>query len=94
MQLCHLHLFQSVIIPIHNGEPWINDCFKSIESQQAVDNLFIEISVFNDASSDATSTILQEWTQKIKLLNNFSIKISSNETNEPKGGKKYNFLHC
>lgn len=51
----------SIIIPIHNGEAWINKCFESILSQTAFGVLQCEICVCDDASTDGTSQLLQQW---------------------------------
>ncbi|KAJ9596447.1 hypothetical protein L9F63_012531, partial [Diploptera punctata] len=49
----------SVIIPIHNGEIWIEECFTSILQQSAVGQLSLEVSVYDDASNDSTWDVLQ-----------------------------------
>ncbi|XP_068622696.1 queuosine-tRNA galactosyltransferase-like [Battus philenor] len=58
----------SVIIPIHNGEKWINSCMKSIARQSILKTRLIEIEivVYNDGSNDRTEDILQLWAQYFK----------------------------
>ncbi|XP_026750001.1 UDP-GlcNAc:betaGal beta-1,3-N-acetylglucosaminyltransferase-like protein 1 [Galleria mellonella] len=62
----------SIIIPIHNGEKWINSCMKSISAQSILKTkLKIEIAVFNDGSNDGTKQLLDEWA---KYFNSNGIK--------------------
>lgn len=54
----------SIIIPVYNGEIWINNCMKSIASQSIFEKeIKIEIIVFNDGSVDATPRILKNWAE-------------------------------
>lgn len=80
-----VHSFQSVIIPVHNGEVWIEECFKSIQTQTAVRHIKLEVSVYDDASTDQTWQMLQDWGYK---FNSAGIKftVSRNESLRPRGG--------
>lgn len=40
--------FQSVILPVHNAEPWLDACLRSVLQQDFEGSM--ELSVFNDAS--------------------------------------------
>ncbi|XP_063627065.1 UDP-GlcNAc:betaGal beta-1,3-N-acetylglucosaminyltransferase-like protein 1 [Cydia splendana] len=52
----------SIIIPVRNGEHWINNCFKSITDQSILNSgIDIEIVVYNDGSNDETENLLKEW---------------------------------
>lgn len=52
----------SVIIPVYNGEKWINNCMKSIASQTIIDtDTKLEIVVFNDGSIDDSEKLLAKW---------------------------------
>lgn len=56
----------SIIIPIYNGEKWIDNCMKSIASQTILQNekyIKLEIVVFNDGSVDDTARKLESWTE-------------------------------
>ncbi|XP_061719882.1 UDP-GlcNAc:betaGal beta-1,3-N-acetylglucosaminyltransferase-like protein 1 [Cydia pomonella] len=52
----------SIIIPVHNGEQWVNNCLKSIANQSILNSgIDIEIVVYNDGSNDETENLLKEW---------------------------------
>ncbi|XP_016070891.1 PREDICTED: UDP-GlcNAc:betaGal beta-1,3-N-acetylglucosaminyltransferase-like protein 1 [Miniopterus natalensis] len=53
----------SVILPVHNAEPWLDECLGSVLQQDFEGSM--ELSVFNDASKDKSMAILEEW--KVKL---------------------------
>ena len=55
----------SIIIPCYNASQHITRCFQSLESQTiGIENL--EIIFVNDASTDNTLAILQEFEKKDK----------------------------
>ena len=56
----------SVIIPVFNVEKYIKRCLDSVTNQTLND---IEIIVVNDGSTDSTSKILQDYKEKIKIIN-------------------------
>ncbi|PSN46172.1 UDP-GlcNAc:betaGal beta-1 [Blattella germanica] len=74
----------SVIIPIHDGEAWIDECFTSILQQTAIGQLPLEISVYDDASTDKTWDMLQQWKHKVEDAK-VSFIISKNSESQPKG---------
>lgn len=55
----------SIIIPVRNGEKWIDQCMESVLAQSIItnphENLKVEIVVFNDGSTDKTHEILKKW---------------------------------
>ena len=55
----------SIIIPIYNGEPYINKCLDSICNQTLND---IEIICINDGSTDNTLKILKKYASKDKRI--------------------------
>ncbi|MGF1539931.1 MAG: glycosyltransferase family 2 protein [Pleurocapsa sp.] len=58
----------SVIIPVYNSEQYITQAIKSVLNQTYQD---FEIIIVNDASTDKTVEIVQQFTdQRIKLINN------------------------
>jgi len=62
----------SVIIPIFNGEAFLEECLKSIDSQRIPEeyhlgldgdsiSIHIQVSIYDDASTDSTPQIIQKW---------------------------------
>ena len=78
-------LLQSVVIPVHNGEVWIEECFTSILQQTAVGQLSLEVSVYDDASNDKTWDVLQLWSHKLSEAG-IGFIVSKNNSSVPKGG--------
>ncbi|GLV42926.1 hypothetical protein CBL_20482 [Carabus blaptoides fortunei] len=79
-----MHVDVSVIIPIFNGEKWIDECFNSILNQTAVNTLNIEVCVCNDASNDKTKELLDIWRIKFES-NKISFKVYENTNDSPNG---------
>lgn len=60
----------SVLMPVLNGQKYINECIKSILTQSFKNFEFI---IINDGSTDKTEKIIKQWIKKdgrIKLINN------------------------
>ncbi|KAJ8318940.1 hypothetical protein KUTeg_004031 [Tegillarca granosa] len=71
----------TVIIPVYNAEKWIDECLKSVLIQDFKGN--IEVSLYNDGSTDTTLQLLKVW--KIILeKQNISVVIKGHE-GPPKG---------
>ncbi|GBN50202.1 UDP-GlcNAc:betaGal beta-1,3-N-acetylglucosaminyltransferase-like protein 1 [Araneus ventricosus] len=71
----------SIILPLHNAESWLEECLLSIESQNF--NGTLELSIFNDASSDQSASILETWLERLR---NKKIKVTTSfEDGVPKG---------
>ncbi|XP_062976477.1 UDP-GlcNAc:betaGal beta-1,3-N-acetylglucosaminyltransferase-like protein 1 [Elgaria multicarinata webbii] len=49
----------SVILPVYNAECWLDECLKSVLDQDFQGS--IELSVFNDASTDNSVNIIEKW---------------------------------
>jgi len=49
----------SVIVPVHNGEPWLDEAFASILAQQ--DGRPFEVVAIDDGSTDRSAEILARW---------------------------------
>lgn len=64
----------SVIIPVYNGSRWLDDCFRGLLSQNILDSQCVEVSIYNDSSTDETEEILYKWRSKLK--NNLQLKIT------------------
>lgn len=73
-----------MIIPIHNGSPWIQRCFGSILSQTALNTLPFEICICDDASTDNTKELLNEWSN-IFLNKGIKLTVFKNRSGTPKG---------
>lgn len=54
----------SIIIPVYNGDKWIDDCLRSVETQNF--NGKLEVSIFNDGSTDGTISKLEEWRETLR----------------------------
>ncbi|XP_069691183.1 queuosine-tRNA galactosyltransferase-like isoform X2 [Periplaneta americana] len=74
----------SVIVPIHNGEAWIDDCFEAIQLQSAVEHLTVEVSAYDDSSTDKTWDMLQAWKEKL-TMKGIKFVLSRNESSCPRG---------
>ena len=55
----------SVVIPVHNAENYLEQCLKSIISQNIHD---IEIICINDGSTDNSLSILEQFAEKYKFI--------------------------
>ncbi len=55
----------SVIIPVYNAEKYLRECLESVLSQRGIE---FEVIVVNDGSTDRSSEILKEYSQKIILI--------------------------
>ncbi|CAI9163614.1 unnamed protein product [Rangifer tarandus platyrhynchus] len=54
----------SVILPVHDAEPWLDECLGSILQQDFEGSM--ELSIFNDASKDKSMTIIEKWKKKLE----------------------------
>lgn len=80
MDKCNIDV--SIILPVYNAELWLEECLNSILNQDFTGSL--ELSVFNDASTDKSQAILETFGIK---LQNASIQFTfTNSTSlEPMG---------
>ncbi len=65
-----MDILVSVIIPVYNAERYIGRCLESVNAQTLRE---IEIICVDDASTDATLSILEEWRrkdQRIRVVHN------------------------
>lgn len=72
----------SIIVPIYNGERWIDKCLHSIYMQDIQEDAF-EIICVDDNSSDKTWEVLQRYSKDHANLRSFH-----NETNVRAGGSR------
>lgn len=59
----------SVIIPVYNGEKYIDSCLRSVLSQKNVD---FEVVLVNDGSTDRTDALCREWRKRYTNLTYFT----------------------
>lgn len=71
----------SIIIPVYNGDKWIDDCLRSVENQNF--NGKLEVSIFNDGSTDGTLSKLEEWRENLRKKS-ISVTIGGHSSN-PRG---------
>lgn len=71
----------SIIIPVYNGDKWIDDCLRSVETQNF--NRKLEVSIFNDGSTDGTLSKLEEWRETLREKS-ISVTIGGHTSN-PRG---------
>lgn len=71
----------SIIIPVYNGDKWIDDCLRSVETQNF--NGKLEVSIFNDGSTDGTLYKLEEWRETLREKS-ISVTIGGHTSN-PRG---------
>lgn len=71
----------SIIIPVYNGDKWIDDCLRSVETQNF--NGKLEVSIFNDGSTDGTISKLEEWRETLREKS-VSVTIGGHTSN-PRG---------
>nr|CAD7602367.1 unnamed protein product [Timema genevievae] len=75
----------SIITPIHNGDAWINDCMESILGQTVLNSHVVQVSIYDDASTDKTWELVQIWKTRVETIRNISLVASKNTTPHPKG---------
>ncbi|XP_036159529.1 UDP-GlcNAc:betaGal beta-1,3-N-acetylglucosaminyltransferase-like protein 1 isoform X2 [Myotis myotis] len=72
----------SVILPVHNAEPWLDECLRSVLQQDFEGSM--ELSVFNDASKDKSMAIIEKW--KVKLEGSgILVVIGGHDSPSPRG---------
>ena len=69
----------AIIIPVHNAAAYLSETLSSIASQ-TYDHHHISVHLCDDASTDTTPTLLQEWKLKLESVNIQCI-LSSTHTN-------------
>ncbi|KAL7989379.1 hypothetical protein Chor_012045 [Crotalus horridus] len=76
----------SVILPVYNAEFWLDECLKSVLDQDFQGS--IELSVFNDSSTDNSINIIKKW--KILLEEaGIPVVLGENYSTHPSGGRNF-----
>jgi glycosyltransferase involved in cell wall biosynthesis len=75
-----LPILISIIIPCKNASAFLDECMASVLAQgEFVDPRFIEVSVFDDGSTDDSLRILREWETKL-VAHGFKFVLSGRES--------------
>lgn len=87
----------SIIMPVYNGEKYIDNAIKSLEIEKY--SLWCELIIIDDASTDSTESICVSWTSLknvtyIKLNENHGAAFARNEGIKCSKGKFLTFLDC
>ncbi|XP_055264227.1 UDP-GlcNAc:betaGal beta-1,3-N-acetylglucosaminyltransferase-like protein 1 isoform X3 [Moschus berezovskii] len=72
----------SVILPVHDAEPWLDECLESVLQQDFEGPL--ELSIFNDASKDKSMTIIEKWKKKLESAG-ILVVIGGHDSPSPRG---------
>ncbi|KAM9455179.1 queuosine-tRNA galactosyltransferase isoform 2-T2 [Clarias gariepinus] len=72
----------SVIIPVYNGANWLDECLQAVLEQDFQGTL--EISVFDDASTDNSREIAESWRERLRMRG-VTMVISGHNTDRPRG---------
>ncbi|XP_059734584.1 queuosine-tRNA galactosyltransferase isoform X2 [Bos taurus] len=72
----------SVILPVHDAEPWLDECLGSVLQQDFEGSM--ELSIFNDASKDKSMTIIEKWKKKLEG-SGILVVIGGHESPSPRG---------
>eukprot|EP00070_Physeter_catodon_P047826 XP_028354720.1 UDP-GlcNAc:betaGal beta-1,3-N-acetylglucosaminyltransferase-like protein 1 isoform X4 [Physeter catodon] len=72
----------SVILPVHDAEPWLDECLGSVLQQDFEGSM--ELSVFNDASKDKSMTIIEKWKEKLEG-SGILVVIGGHDSPSPRG---------
>ncbi|KAG8507564.1 UDP-GlcNAc:betaGal beta-1,3-N-acetylglucosaminyltransferase-like protein 1 [Galemys pyrenaicus] len=75
--------FQSVILPVHDAAPWLDECLRSVLQQDFQGPL--ELSAFDDASKDGSLAILEDWKAKLEDAG-IRVVIGGHDSPSPRGG--------
>ncbi|MDR1760257.1 MAG: glycosyltransferase [Fibrobacter sp.] len=78
----------SIIVPVYNGEKYLDDCLASLVS---VVNIELEIIVVNDGSTDNTAKLCDEWANKnpvIRVIHQDNQGVSASRNNGLKTASK------
>ncbi|ELR62233.1 UDP-GlcNAc:betaGal beta-1,3-N-acetylglucosaminyltransferase-like protein 1, partial [Bos mutus] len=72
----------SVILPVHDAEPWLDECLGSVLQQDFEGSM--ELSIFNDASKDKSMTVIEKWKKKLEG-SGILVVIGGHDSPSPRG---------
>ena len=81
--VCLFCFFQSIILPVYNAERWLDDCLRSI-LEQNVGKLSVQVSIFNDGSTDNSPNLINKW-KPVMEDNGMQVCVRQH-SGPPKGG--------
>ena len=64
----------SVILPVYNGEAYLQESIESIINQTYKN---FELIIVNDGSTDKSDLIIQKYLKSLSLLNTFEMRCSN-----------------
>lgn len=73
----------SIILPVYNASKWLDECLSSV-CKQSVNGFSVELSVFNDGSTDDSLEILDRWRPELERKLE-RVVLSSGATGQPRG---------
>ncbi|XP_002739011.1 queuosine-tRNA galactosyltransferase-like [Saccoglossus kowalevskii] len=74
----------TIVLPVYNAEEWLDECLQSISLQPKCFRGTIQLSVFNDSSTDTSAEILESWKPKLEDAG-ISVVIGSHHSKSPLG---------
>jgi len=72
----------SIITPVYNAAAWLDECLQSVLKQTFPGS--VELSVYNDASSDGSDVLLESWRSRLKERD-ITMVLSTHSDGGPKG---------
>ncbi|XP_037546115.1 UDP-GlcNAc:betaGal beta-1,3-N-acetylglucosaminyltransferase-like protein 1 [Nematolebias whitei] len=72
----------SIIMPVYNASCWLDECLLGILHQDFTGSM--ELSVFDDASTDDSRKVLEGWSEKLQARG-FVVVISGHDSPQPRG---------
>ncbi|XP_061477819.1 UDP-GlcNAc:betaGal beta-1,3-N-acetylglucosaminyltransferase-like protein 1 isoform X2 [Rhineura floridana] len=72
----------SVILPVYNADCWLDECLKSVLEQDFQGS--IELSIFNDASTDNSGNITEKWKAVLEEAG-IQVVLGGNYSCQPRG---------
>ncbi|XP_034044953.1 UDP-GlcNAc:betaGal beta-1,3-N-acetylglucosaminyltransferase-like protein 1 isoform X2 [Thalassophryne amazonica] len=72
----------SIIMPMYNASPWLNECLQAILDQDFTGSM--ELSVYDDASTDDSRKVVETWREKMETKGILMV-ISGHSSTQPRG---------
>ncbi|XP_064478546.1 queuosine-tRNA galactosyltransferase-like [Ornithodoros turicata] len=73
----------TIVVPLHNGEPWIDECLSSVIAQDFQGSL--ELSIYNDSSTDRSLELVEKWRTSLEQRKIVLTLSSGDACTGPKG---------